>query len=46
MWERRQRPGAVASRIAAEGINLPSGVRLRRAQVDHVCRVIRGALPA
>ena len=44
MWERRQLPGRVADRIGAEGINLPSGVRLRRDQVARVGAAIREAL--
>jgi perosamine synthetase len=38
-WERRSAP--VAESIGAEGINLPSGVRLRRDEVAYVCRAIR-----
>jgi perosamine synthetase len=44
MWERRQLPGPVADRVGAEGINLPSGVCLRRDQVARVGGAIRAAL--
>jgi perosamine synthetase len=40
IWPRTFLPQRVAGAIGAEGINLPSGVRLRRAQVDRVCREI------
>jgi perosamine synthetase len=41
MWERRQLPGRVADRIGHEGVNLPSGVCLRREDVERVCKTIR-----
>jgi dTDP-4-amino-4,6-dideoxygalactose transaminase len=44
IWPRTFLPQPVAGAIGAEGINLPSGVRLRRAQVDRVCREIAGQL--
>ena len=34
------RPQPTANAIGAEGINLPSGVRLRREQVARVCATI------
>ena len=45
-WPHRQAPQPVAAAIGAEGINLPSGVTLRRAQVDRVCTEIRRAVDA
>ena len=44
MWERRQEPGSVADAIGTSGINLPSGVCLRRHEVARVGEAIRGAL--
>lgn len=44
MWTVRQEPGAVAHRIGETGINLPSGVNLRRDEVARVGREIRRAL--
>jgi perosamine synthetase len=44
MWERRQEPGAVAYAIGSEGVNLPSGVRLRRHEVARVGAAIRAAV--
>jgi perosamine synthetase len=44
MWTVRQEPGPVAHRIGATGINLPSGVNLRRDEVARVGREIRRAL--
>jgi perosamine synthetase len=41
MWERRQEPGPVAHRIGSQGINLPSGVKLRRHEVARVGEAIR-----
>ena len=46
MWQRRQAPGPVAAAIGREGINLPSGVRLTRAQVARVGAAIRAAVPS
>jgi perosamine synthetase len=43
MWSQRQIPGPVADAIGAQGINLPSGVRLTRAQVARVGAAIRDA---
>ena len=45
-WPRRQAAQPTATAIGAEGINLPSGVALRRAQVDRVCAEIRRAVSA
>ncbi len=41
IWPRQQKPQPVAKRIAEQGINLPSGVRLTRAEVDYICNCIR-----
>ncbi|MGV3618483.1 MAG: bifunctional GNAT family N-acetyltransferase/PLP-dependent aspartate aminotransferase family protein [Fimbriimonas sp.] len=41
IWPRHQDPQPVAKRIGEGGINLPSGVRLRREQVTYVCDQIR-----
>ena len=40
IWGREHHPQPVAGAISAEGINLPSGVRLRRDQVMRICREI------
>lgn len=40
IWGREHQPQPVAGAIGAEGINLPSGVRLRRDQVMRICREI------
>jgi perosamine synthetase len=45
-WPRRQAAQPVATAIGSEGINLPSGVALRRAQVERVCAEIRRAVAA
>lgn len=44
MWSPRQPAGPVADRIGRLGINLPSGVCLRRDEVARVCSEIRRAL--
>lgn len=44
MWSQRQEPGRVADAIGSSGINLPSGVRLRRHEVARVGEAIRAAL--
>lgn len=44
MWKRRQQPGPVAHAIGNDGINLPSGVRLRRHDVARVGAAIRAAV--
>lgn len=46
IWDRMQSPQPSALRIGNEGINLPSGVCLKREQVDYVCRQIREILDA
>lgn len=46
IWPVKQSPQPRASRIGARGINLPSGVCLRREQVDYVCRCIREIIGA
>jgi perosamine synthetase len=43
-WERRQAPAPTARLIGSEGINLPSGVALRRDQVERVCAAVRSAV--
>jgi dTDP-4-amino-4,6-dideoxygalactose transaminase len=35
-----------ASRLGNQGINLPSGVRLRREEADYICESIRQILDA
>lgn len=44
MWASRQAVGPVADRIGSQGINLPSGVKLRRHEVARVGEAIRRAL--
>ncbi len=44
IWPVKQEPQPVARRIGDQAINLPSGVCLRRSQVDYVCRAIREVL--
>ena len=39
-----QAPLPTAKRIGLQALNLPSGVCLRREQVDYVCRCIREIL--
>ena len=34
----------VAARVGAQAINLPSGHRLKREQIDYICRSIREIL--
>ncbi len=47
IWaERRAVPAPAAQRIAEQGINLPSGVRLRRDQVARVGEAVRAAVAA
>jgi perosamine synthetase len=36
-WDRTHIPGAVATQIGANSINLPSGVKLSRASIERVC---------
>ncbi len=44
IWGRELAPQPVALRVGRQGMNLPSGVCLRREQVDYVCRQIRELL--
>jgi hypothetical protein len=44
MWTPRQEPGPVAHAIGSTGINLPSGVRLRRHDIARVGAAIRAAV--
>lgn len=44
-WPRRQPPQPVAERLGRQGVNLPSGVALRRREVEYICRQIRELLP-
>jgi perosamine synthetase len=44
IWPRPQAPQPVAQRIGERALNLPSGVCLRRSQVDYVCRCLREIL--
>jgi perosamine synthetase len=46
IWDRPQAPGPNAKRIGDRGVNLPSGVCLRREQVAYVGRSIREILGA
>jgi perosamine synthetase len=46
IWPRVQEPQPNALRIGDRAINLPSGVCLRREQVEYTCRCIREALGA
>jgi perosamine synthetase len=44
IWERQIAPQPVALRVSLRGMNLPSGVCLRREEVDYICRNIRELL--
>jgi perosamine synthetase len=44
IWPVKQEPQPVGTRIGSRAINLPSGVCLKRAQVDYVCARIRDLL--
>jgi perosamine synthetase len=44
VWNVPQETQPVARRVGDQAINLPSGVCLKRDQVDYVCRVIRDAV--
>jgi len=44
VWPRPQRPQPAAKRLGDQGINLPSGHRLRREEVDYVCKAMRELL--
>lgn len=41
IWPREQSPQPMAKRIGEQAINLPSGVKLTRAEVDYICSCIR-----
>lgn len=41
MWPKQQQVKPVANLIGNQSINLPSGVCLKREQVDYICRCIR-----
>ncbi|MEA2326491.1 MAG: perosamine synthetase [Thermoanaerobaculia bacterium] len=44
VWPRQQAPQPTAKRIGDQGINLPSGHRLRREEVDYICNNLRSIL--
>lgn len=44
IWPRPQTPGPVSRSLGRQGINLPSGVRLRRDEVCYVAAALREAL--
>ncbi|MEA2344855.1 MAG: perosamine synthetase [Thermoanaerobaculia bacterium] len=44
VWPREQAPQPTAKRIGDQGINLPSGHRLRREEVDYICSNLRSLL--
>ena len=44
IWPVRQTPQPRGTRIGARAVNLPSGVCLKREQVQYVCDTIRGIL--
>jgi perosamine synthetase len=44
IWPVRQPPQSIAKRVGDGGINLPSGVCLKRQQVEYVCRALRETL--
>jgi perosamine synthetase len=46
IWKRPQEPCPTAKRIGDRGVNLPSGVCLKREQVDYVSRCIREVVAA
>jgi len=39
-WDKQQEAGKVASRIGAQSINLPSGVKLSKKSIERVCETI------
>ena len=41
IWPKEQEPQPIALRIGNQGINLPSGVCLKREQVEHICNCLR-----
>ena len=44
IWPREQEPQHTAFRIGNQAINLPSGVCLKKEQVEYVCRSIKRVL--
>jgi perosamine synthetase len=46
IWEDRDAAKPVAKRVGDNGINLPSGVCLSKAEVDYICEAIREILGA
>jgi perosamine synthetase len=44
IWPVAQTPSPIAHRVAQQAINLPSGVCLRRTQVDYICQCIKEIL--
>lgn len=44
IWPRRQNAQPIAQRVGEQGINLPSGVCLRREEVGYVCDALRKIL--
>jgi len=44
MWDKNHEPGEVATRIGAQSINLPSGVKLSKKSVAKVCEVINSLI--
>lgn len=46
IWNQRQKPAPRAFAIGETAINLPSGVCLRREEVEYVCKTIRELLSA
>jgi len=43
VWTLRQASQPVALRVGAQALNLPSGVCLKKAEADYICRIIRQA---
>lgn len=39
-WDKKQEAGVVATRIGAQSINLPSGVKLSKKSIERVCQAI------
>jgi perosamine synthetase len=46
IWQHGQPIQPVALRIGAQALNLPSGVRLKRQQVDYICRCVGESMAA
>ena len=40
IWDKKQEAGEVATRIGAQSINLPSGVKLSKKSIERVCEAI------